>query len=208
MRTMSAKDAKTYSLARVFSNGVGGYGTGLTGSIAKSAAYTDTKSLTEEYLERSGAVYSGGSWGAKIPALYESALKNVDAVSISNSSISVSALTLDHYFEYLGGMTMAIRDKHNQNAAAYVADTRDPDRTRSQTLEAAMAQDFRTTLWNRKWIAGMKDQEFSGASEVTKLTTNLWGWQVTRPESVQEYMWKETYEIYVKDREGMGLKDW
>ena len=205
---MSAKDAKAYSLARVFSNGVGGYGTGITGGVAKSGGYTDTKSISEEYMERSGAVYTGETWGKKVPRLYEAALKNVDAVSISNSSNTISALTLDHYFEYLGGMTMAIRDAHGQQAAAYVADTRDPDKTRTLTAEEALAQDFRTQLWNRKWIEGMKDQDFSGASEITKLATNLWGWQVTRPESIQQYMWQETFEMYVQDREKLGMKEW
>jgi cobaltochelatase CobN len=197
---LSAADAKQFSLARVFSNGVGGYGSGITGGVMKSGAYTDTKELTEAYVERMGAVYTAGAeWGKKVPKLYESALKNTEAISISNSSNTISALTLDHYFEFAGGMAMALRDKHGQSAGTYIADTRDAEKTRTITVEEALAQDFRAKMWNPKWIEGMKAQDFAGASEVSTLTQNLYGWQTTRPETIKDYFWQETYKIYVDD---------
>ena len=206
---LSAKEARQLSHARIFSNGPGGYGTGLTGGISNSGAYTNTKELTAEYLDRAGAVYTqGAEWGRKVPELYQSALKGTDAVSISHSSNTVSALTLDHYFEYSGGMVMAIRDTTGQNAAAYLADTRDANKSRVKTVEDALAADLRALYWNRKWIDGMKQNDFSGAAEIAKLASNLYGWQVTKPDAVKGYMWDEIHRIYVEDRDNLGLKEW
>lgn len=206
---LSAKEARQLSHARIFSNGPGGYGTGLTGGISNSGAYTDTKELTAEYLDRAGAVYTGGAeWGKKVPGLYQSALKGTDAVSISHSSNTISALTLDHYFEYSGGMVMAIRDTTGQNAAAYLADTRDVNKSRVKTVEDALAADLRALYWNKKWIDGMKANDSSGASEIATLASNLYGWQVTKPDAVKGYMWDEVYQIYVEDRDKLGLKEW
>ncbi len=206
---LSARDARQLANARIFSNGPGGYGTGLTGGIAQSGAYNDTKELTTGYLERAGAVYTqGAEWGKKVPKLYEKALEGTDAVSISHSSNTISALTLDHYFEYNGGMVMAIRDTTGKNAAAYMADVRDVNKTRMQTVEEALASDLRTKLWNRKWIAGMKENDFSGGSEIAELASNLYGWQVTKLDAVQGYMWDEVYRLYVEDQEKLGLREW
>jgi len=206
---LSAKEARQLSNARVFSNGPGGYGTGLTGGVSNSGGYTSTKELTAEYLERAGAVYTQGvPWGQKTPKLYETALKGTEAVSISHSSNTISALTLDHYFEYSGGMVMAIRDTTGQNAAAYMADTRDVSKTRVKTVEEALVTDLRAQYWNRKWIEGMKKNDFSGASEIAKLSSNLYGWQVTKPDAVKSYVWDEIHAVYVDDREKLGMKEW
>jgi cobaltochelatase CobN len=206
---LSARDARILAYARIFSNSPGGYGTGLTGSIMRSGSYSLSKELTREYLERAGAVYTQGiEWGKKVPALYEKTLQNTDAVSISRSMNTISALTLDHYFEYSGGMVMAIRDTTGQKAAAYIADVRDPNQSRVQTVEEALAADLRTKFWNRKWIAGMMESGSSGASEITKLADNLHGWQVTKPDAVQPYMWEEVDRIYVQDGEGLKLREW
>lgn len=206
---LSAKQARQLSNARIFSNSPGGYGTGLTGGISRSGDYGDTKDLTAEYMDRAGAVYTqGAEWGQKVPKLYETALKGTDAVSISHSSNTISALTLDHYFEYSGGMVMAIRDTTGQNAAAYLADTRDVNKSRIKTVEDALAADLRSLYWNKKWIDGMKKNDFSGASEIATLASNLYGWQVTKPDAVKGYMWDEIYQLYVEDRDKLGMKEW
>lgn len=205
----SARDARILAAARVFSNGPGGYGTGLTGGVSRSGGYIDTKELTAEYLERAGGVFTEGvEWGKKYDKLYEHALKDTEAVSISHSSNTISALTLDHYFEYLGGMTMAIRDTTGKEAAAYLSDVRDLNKVRVNTVEEALAADLRSMFWNRKWIEGMKENDFSGASEIAKLASNLYGWQVTKPDAVQGYMWDEVNRIYIEDGENLGLKEW
>jgi len=103
---------------------------------------------------------------------------------------------------------MAIRDTTGQNAAAYLADTRDVNKSRVKTVEDALAADLRALYWNKKWIDGMKANDSSGASEIATLASNLYGWQVTKPDAVKGYMWDEVYQIYVEDRDKLGLKEW
>jgi len=54
----------------------------------------------------------------------------------------------------------------------------------------------------------MKANDSSGASEIATLASNLYGWQVTKPDAVKGYMWDEVYQIYVEDRDKLGLKEW
>ena len=206
---MSAEDARLYASARVFSNNVGGYGTGVIENTIRSGEFEDTAELTAEYLARVGAVYTeGADWGANVDGLYRQALAGTEAVSLSRSTNVISPLTLDHYFEYLGGMTMAVRDTTGTSPETYVSDVRDTEQGRLETVRETLTRDLRGKYWNPRWIREQQDEGFSGAVEISQTATNLFGWQVTRPESIDDYVWDEVERVYVQDSLGLGLPEW
>jgi cobaltochelatase CobN len=206
---LAARDARLFAAARVFGNSVGGYGTGLVDGIERSGSYNDTKTLTSDYVARLGAIYTAGApWGANAPGVYEQALQGTDAVALSRSTNVVSPLTLDHYFEYLGGMTMAVRDIDGASPETYIADVRDIDRPAMETLQESLTRDLRGKFWNPRWIREQQDEGFSGAVEITQTATNLFGWQITKPEAVSEYVWDEVERVYVEDAHSLGLPEW
>ncbi|MEX2301220.1 MAG: cobaltochelatase subunit CobN [Bryobacterales bacterium] len=206
---LSAHDARLYAAARVFGNSIGGYGTGLVAGIERSGSYDDTKTLTSDYVARLGSVYTAGAaWGANVPGVYEKALRGTDAVALSRSTNVVSPLTLDHYFEYLGGMTMAVRDLDGESPETYIADVRDVDHPAMETLGETLTRDLRGKFWNPRWIREQQAEGFSGAVEITQTATNLFGWQVTKPEAVSEYVWDEVQRVYVGDALSLDLPEW
>ena len=206
---MAAADARVLSAARVFSNSAGGYGTGLVASIERSGDYASTDGLTEAYIARTGAVYTDGfEWGRPVPEAFQAQLRHTDAVTLSRSTNVVGALTLDHYFEYLGGMTMAVRDTVGVTPETYLADVRNPDGTRLETAREALARGLRGKFWNPKWIRGLQAEGFSGAVEMAQTATNLFGWQVTKPEAVDPQVWDRVHQVYVGDALGLQLPEW
>jgi cobaltochelatase CobN len=206
---LSAKDAKLLAGARVFSNAPGGYGTGVIDGVEKSGNYTDSKAITQDYLIKTGAVYTAGAeWGKFVPKLYEQQLKGADSVALTRSSNVSSALTLDHYFEYLGGMTMAIRDTTGTAPETYVTDVRDAKRAAMLTAQQALANDMRTKFFNPKWVEGLQREGFAGAVEIRETAKNMFGWQVTKPDAIQGYQWDEVNRIYVEDSLNLGLREW
>ena len=206
---MAAKDARVLASARVFSNSAGGYGTGLVTSIERSGDYASSQGLTAAYLARTGAVYTEGyEWGKPVPDAYRAHLRHTDAVTLSRSTNVVGALTLDHYFEYLGGMTMAVRDTTGIAPETYLADVRDPGKARMETAREALARGLRGKFWNPKWIRGLQSEGFSGAVEIAQTATNLFGWQVTKPDAVGSDIWSRVHEVYILDALGLGLSEW
>lgn len=206
---MAASDARTLSRARVFSNSAGGYGTGLVASIERSGDYSSSEGLTQAYLARTGAVYTDGfEWGKSVPEAYRAHLRHTDAVTLSRSTNVVGALTLDHYFEYLGGMTMAVRDTTGTAPETYLADVRNVGQPRIETAREALARGLRGKFWNPRWIRELQAEGFSGAVEIAQTATNLFGWQVTKPEVVGSHVWDRVHEVYVEDTLGLGLPDW
>lgn len=206
---LAARDARTLAGARVFSNSAGGYGTGLVASIERSGDYSSSDALTEAYLARTGAVYTDGyEWGRPAPEAYRAQLRNTDAVTLSRSTNIVGALTLDHYFEYLGGMSMAVGDVTGTSPEAYVADVREAGSERMETIREALARGLRAKFWNPKWIRGLQEEGFSGAVEMAQTATNLFGWQVTKEDAVSPGVWDSVHEVYVEDALGLGLPQW
>ena len=206
---MAAKDAKTLAVARIFSNSAGGYGTGLVAAIERSGSFESSEGLTEAYLARTGAVYTEGfEWGRVAPSAYRTHLQHTDAVTLSRSTNVVGALTLDHYFEYLGGMTMAVRDTTGSAPETYLADVRDAYQPRVETVREALVRGLRGKFWNPKWIEALQAEGFSGAVEMAQTTTNLFGWQVTKPAAVGSEAWQKVHEIYVDDSLGLELPQW
>ncbi len=206
---MAAADARILAGARVFSNSAGGYGTGLVTSIERSGNYSSSTSLTEAYLARTGAVYTEGfEWGKTVPEAYREHLRHTDAVTLSRSTNVVGALTLDHYFEYLGGMTMAVRDTTGTAPETYLADVRDPLEPRLETAHEALARGLRGKFWNPKWIRELQSEGFSGAVEMAQTTTNLFGWQVTKPDVIDSSVWDRVHAIYLQDSLDLGLPEW
>lgn len=206
---MSPRDARVLAGARIFSNSAGGYGTGLVASIERSGDYSSSDRLTQAYLARTGAVYTRDyEWGKTAPAAYRQHLGRTDAVTLSRSTNVVGALTLDHYFEYLGGMTMAIRDTTGISPETYLADVRSASKPRIETAREALMRGLRGKFWNPKWIRELQGEGFSGAVEIAQTTTNLFGWQVTKPEAVGSSIWERVHAVYVEDSLGLGLAEW
>lgn len=206
---MAATDARVLAAARVFSNSAGGYGTGLVAAIERSGDYAATAGLTEAYIARSGAVYTEGyPWGEPAPDAYRQQLRHTDAVTLSRSTNVVGALTLDHYFEYLGGMTMAVRDTTGAEPETYLADVRDPKQARMETARESLAKGLRGKFWNPKWIRGLQAEGFSGAVEIAQTATNLFGWQIAKPDAVHPSDWDRVHAVYVEDALGLSLPEW
>jgi cobaltochelatase CobN len=205
----SPKEAKELSKARIFGSPSGMYGTGLVEAIAdKSGDWKDTKELSDGYISRTGAVFTQGKWGQFFKGLYESGLNNTELVIHSRSSNLYGPMSLDHVFEYMGGMTMAIRNITGKDPKGYFADVRNTSNIYIQDVQEALMQEARARFFNPKWIKGMKKHNFSGAGEITEMTKNLFGWQVTKPEIVKDYMWNETFRIYIEDKYKLDLPKW
>jgi cobaltochelatase CobN len=105
-------------------------------------------------------------------------------------------------------MTMAVRDTTGVSPETYLADVRDADLPRMETLRETLTRDLRGKFWNPKWIRGLQEEGFSGAVEISQTATNLFGWQVTKPEAIDEYVWDAAYEIYAEDSLGLDLPEW
>ncbi len=192
---------------RIFGAPNQGYGTGLDDAISASGTWEDEKKLVDLYLDRVSYAYGRRVWGKASREVFVESLKGADMVVHSRSSNLIGVLDNDDYFQYMGGMAMAVRNLSGQDPELVVSDNRDPSAPgRAVDLGRFMGLETRGRYLNPKWITGMKEHGYSGAHKMADFVENLWGWQVTTPKEVSQEVWQQVSEVYVNDKYNMDLK--
>lgn len=206
---LSAPDAARYARARLFSNPPGDYGSGVTDMAMDSTAWDEDSVLADTFVQSQSHIYSAQDWGAPVAQLnlLESQLEGVDAVLLSRSSNVHGLLSTDHPYEYLGGLSAAVKKITGENPALYVSDAR----AKTATIENAasfLSSELRTRYQNPQWIQGMQAEGYAGTVQMLKVVNNLFGWQVMDSNMVRADQWQAMHETYVMDRRDLGLNAW
>ncbi|RLA93745.1 MAG: cobaltochelatase subunit CobN, partial [Deltaproteobacteria bacterium] len=192
----SEKEAKELARFRIFGAPNQGYGTGLDKAIPASGTWEKDDKLTDLYINRMNYAYGRNVWGKKSRDAFMQALKGTDLVVHSRSTNLFGVLDNDDFYQYLGGLAMAVRNVSGKTPELYVSDTKDPSSPKMVTFARFMGLETRTRYFNPKWIEGMKEHGYSGAREMAKFVEHLWGWQVTTPKEVSKEMWEQAYQVY------------
>jgi cobaltochelatase CobN len=199
--------ARSLSMARVFSEAPGSYGTGLSSAIDSSDTWEDTEKLVDLYLRRVGNVYGSDGWGEPNQALFVENLAGVEAAVHSRSSNVVGVIDNDDCYQYFGAISLAVREiTGGTGPEMYISDLRTPDRPQTTTLREFMNTELNARYFNPKWIEGMMEHGYAGARYMdTQFTENLWGWTVTNPDLIGGDVWDRVFEVYMNDKYDLGL---
>lgn len=212
-QNLSVEDATTLSTIRVFSNKTGYYGSGVN-KVEKSENFTSDadEQIAKDYLKERGYYFGSDeeSWNKQIVGvdLYAKNLSKTDAVIFSRSSNLYGMLTSDDPYGYFGSISLAIRSIDKKNPKTYISNLRDINNAKMQTSGEFMAQELRSRYFHPNWIKEMQAEGYSGTQNVLDVVNNFWGWQVVDPDVVRDDQWQEFFEVYVKDKYDMKLKEW
>ena len=114
---LSPKEAREVSTSRVFGGVNGNYGTGITGMVQSGDRWESSTEIADVYLQNMGAFYgSEKAWEQVQQFALEAALTNTDAVIQPRQSNTWGTLSLDHVYEFMGGMNLARAQRHGQGA--------------------------------------------------------------------------------------------
>ena len=102
---------------------------------------------------------------------------------------------------------MAVRSVSGRDPDLYVANLRDRDHLKTESLKSFFNRELSARYLNPRWIEGMKEHGYAGAREMDKFLENLWGWEATVPDLVAESTWTEVHEVYIDDKYQLGLKE-
>jgi magnesium chelatase subunit H len=188
---------------RVFSNAAGNYGTNVNFMVLESQ-WEETGELGDLFVTRKCFAYGRDSQGRSFDGreargLYERALSRVEVTYQNIDTTEVGIIDVDHYFEYLGGMTRAVEKRAGARPQVYLSDTLTPG-ARVRTLEETIKLEARTKTLNPKWYEGMLRHGFSGVAEIEHQVTNTFGWSATA-DAVDEWIYDQFAQTFVLDEE-------
>ena len=205
---MSPKEAREVSMYRVFGGVNGNYGTGIQEMVTAGDRWDKESQIAEVYMNNMGAFYGDEkNWETVRKAAFEAALTRTDVVVQPRQSNTWGALSLDHVYEFMGGMNLAVRNVTGKDPDAYLADYRNHSNMKMQEVKEAIGIESRTTIFNPAYIKEKMKGGASSASTFAEIVTNTYGWNVMKPKAIDKEMWDEIYNVYVKDKYHLGTKE-
>jgi magnesium chelatase subunit H len=188
---------------RVFSNAAGNYGTNVNFMVLDSQ-WEDSSELGDLFLNRKCFAYGRDSHGRAFDGrearkLMERALQRVEITYQNIDNTEVGIIDVDHYFEYLGGVSKAVERQTGARPSIYLSDTMSPT-AKVRTLEETVRLETRTKTLNPKWFEGMLRHGFSGVAEIEHHVTNTFGWSATA-DAVDDWVYDEVAATYVLDEQ-------
>lgn len=189
------------AVTRIFSNAPGNYGTNVNFMVMQSA-WEDEKALGDLFVTRKCFAYTRDSGGRTVegreaPELMSDALSRVEATYQNIDSFEVGITDVDHYFEYLGGISKAVETRTQSRPSIYLSDSLSPQ-TKIRSLEETVRLETRTKTLNPKWYEGMLKHGFRGVAEIENHVTNTFGWSATA-DAVDPWIYTEISNTFLLD---------
>lgn len=201
------KDAKRLSQLRVFSAKPGSYGTKICELIPNSGTWENEREIVDVFIHQVSYAYGKGIWGKSLKSAYRKNLEDINITLHSRSSNLYMTMDNDDVFQYLGGLSLAVKSVSGVYPDVLVSQQADMDNVYMEDVEKTIGKELRSRYLNPEWIKGMKKENYAGAREMEDFVANMWGWQVTTPFAVDAAKWEQVHEVYIEDKYGLGLKE-
>lgn len=203
---LSPEQARKFAAARVFGGVNGNYGTAIMGKVESGDKWEDEKEITSQYLKNMGAVYTKENWGFYQAGIFEGALQNTDTVVHPRSSNTYGPLSLDHYYEFMGGLNAVVRQVTGNDPEAFFNDLRNRYNPRVQGVKEAIWVEARTTIFNPKYIKDLQAGGASSAEVFAETVRNTYGWNVMKPNAIDKEIWEGIDSVYIRDKYKLGME--
>ena len=136
--------------------------------------------------------------------MFETMLQNTEVVVHPRTSNVTGPISLDHVYEFMGGITASIRVTTGKDPDGYFNDARNRYNPYVQELKEAIWTETRTNLFNPKFIKEMMKEGETAAENFAESFRDTYGWNVMKPEAIDKEIWEGYYDIYVKDKDNIG----
>ncbi len=185
---------------RIFSNAPGSYGANVN-HLVESSSWETGDELAETFINRKSFSFNAqGAW-EESPEILTSALRNVTLTYQNIDSYEIGISDIDHYYEYLGGVSKSVEQVSLSKPKVMVGDINGfGNRQKICSLESMVALEARTKLLNPKWYESMLEHGYEGVREIESHLSNTYGWSATAS-AVKDWTYTQFNETYLQDRE-------
>lgn len=219
---------------RIFSGASGNYGSGLD----DAALATDTwgskeegdRKMAELYLRKMQFAFGPdeADWGksgaelAKVAGvdggaayrsngrfnLYAAQLKGTQAAVLARTSNLYGMLTTDDPFQYLGGISSAVRYIDGKAPELFISNLRGSGSGKAEEASAFLAKELATRNFHPGHIQALMKEGYAGTVQMVDSINNFTGWTTVAREIVRDDQWQAFAEVYVRDKHKLGIQQW
>jgi len=196
-RGLDAEAAEREASWRVFGPRPGGYGAGLQ-EVMASGRWNDGADLAQAYLRAGAFAYGQGGHGVAARGSFEQRLAGLDAVLHNQDNREHDVLDSDDYYQFQGGMAVAVEHLAGAPAALYHGDFSAPGAPRIRALSEEVARVLRSRAVNPKWLEGVRRHGYKGAFEMAATVDYLFAFDATTG-VVGDHQYALVAEAYLHD---------
>ncbi|MFB3763838.1 MAG: magnesium chelatase subunit H [Methanotrichaceae archaeon] len=183
---------------RIFGPKAGEYGTRMLPLVEDSIWRTEND-LADVYIQSMNYLYAENIHAVKNDALYRNNLSNVQLVSQVRDTTDREIIDLDHYFEFFGGISNAVKLARGERPKMLITDTTE-EVIRTEDAGKAVTRGARTRLLNPKWANAMLEHDFHGTQQIAERLENVLGLAATT-NAVDNWIWSAIAGRYIFDEE-------
>jgi len=180
---------------RIFGSKPGAYGAGLQ-TLIDERIWQDDADLADAYLGWGQWAYAAGGEGHAERHLFEARLAATEAVLHNQDNREHDLLDSDDYYQFEGGLALAVRHLSGRTPAVYHNDHSQPDRPRIRSLREEIGRIVRGRAANPRWIAGVMRHGYKGAAEIAATVDYLFAFAATA-RAVDDSHFDALYDAYL-----------
>ncbi|MHC1590896.1 MAG: cobaltochelatase subunit CobN, partial [Candidatus Helarchaeales archaeon] len=169
-------ELKDSALARIFGPSATEYATSMR-TLIESGAWNEEKDLVKSYDDSMNHAYFNGRVEKNEKAFSQN-LKHVDLVVQERDNTEYEVTDLDHYYEFLGGLSRSVQEKRQKSAEVMVIDSTEEEVV-VEDLKISIERATRTRTLNPVWIEGMLKHDFHGVKKIKDRVEYLLGLAAT-----------------------------
>ncbi|EAM52949.1 cobaltochelatase subunit CobN [Crocosphaera watsonii WH 8501] len=194
---LTEEQAKLKSGYRIFGSKPGAYGAGLQGLI-EAQNWQNEQDLANAYINWSCYAYDQNGVGRGVPEVFERRLKQLQIVLHNQDNREHDLLDSDDYYQFQGGLTVAVRALTGKNPETYFGDNAIAAHPKVRRLKEEIARVYRSRVINPKWIKGVMRHGYKGAFEMSATVDYLFAYDATA-NCVEDFMYQGVAEAYLFD---------
>src|SRR5262245_38244454 len=170
--------------------------------MVMDSQWEQEETLGDLFVTRKCFAYGRDSSGNAIEGLearraMDRALSRVEATYQNIDTFEIGLTDVDHYFEYLGGISKAVEKRARSRPAIFLSDSLSPD-AKIRSLEETVRLESRAKTLNPKWYEGMLKHGFRGVAEIENHVSNTFGWSATA-DAVDDWIYTEVASTFLLD---------
>ncbi len=200
-------EARDLSYTRIFGGVDGNYGSGIREIVHAGDQWNESDEIAQRYMENMGAMYSENHWATFKKGLFEVALMNTEVVTQSVNSHLTTPLSLDNVYEFMGGISAAIKMVSGKSPVQVFGDLRIPSKPRVREAGEMIWAEARASILNPAFIEPIIKSGSSGPELIAEHFRNAFGWNTLTPQLIGSQLWEQLHDVYIKDRYNLHIQD-
>lgn len=188
---------------RIFGDAPGTYGAGVA-ALLEEKNWDSLDDLANVFIRWGGHAYGSKSNGSYKPELFRERLSHMEVTIKNEDNHETNMMSSDDYNAYHGGLIAAVRSCSGKKPHAYEGDSSDRSRIKVRTVEAAAKRIFRTETVNPKFIEGLMQHGYKGATDLSNRVAVSFQWDATS-DVMEDWMYEKLSAAYALDPK---VQDW